>query len=430
GTPPGAVRGRRDPGARRPGARRRDGRSAPEGVVAPALSRRSALLRQKRLHPAPGVPGGERCVVRALAEAGAGPEIRLGPPARVLLVLLHGDRRELSQAPRERHRLGQELAPRHDLDRQSGFLRLSGVERVAAQDQIEPAAHPDRVPEQLEAEDRRDPVADLRHPVARVLGRDANVGQQRQLTARAHPPAVDRGDHRHVEHPHLIVEELELPYPLLGLGSGHVLRLRQVLPGAERLVPGTRDDDGANALVRLDLRQRVGQLAFERSIERVEHARPIEGDDDNVVGPLPDDARVHARPPHRIRSSPTLARAGLETATVAPWIRSRSCWSAARATTRRSPSASSRAPPSRSPTFTIGSIVWRTASRLPASIPATGSRSCSRITPITPRYSWRSRGSASRRFPSTSICTGSGSSTSWRTPRRGRSLPTSGLRRR
>jgi len=83
---------------------------------------------RKRLHPALGVPCREGRVMRALAESGAGPEVGLGPPPRVLLVLLHRDRRELSHGAGERHRLGQELAPRHDLDRQPGFLSLLRVE--------------------------------------------------------------------------------------------------------------------------------------------------------------------------------------------------------------------------------------------------------------------------------------------------------------
>src|SRR5436309_12134496 len=98
-------------------------------------------------------------MMSALAESGTGAEVGLRPPPRVLLVLLHRDRRELRHRPREPQRLGQELAARHDLDREAGVLRLSGVERDAAEDDIEPTAHPERVPYQREAEDRRDPVA-------------------------------------------------------------------------------------------------------------------------------------------------------------------------------------------------------------------------------------------------------------------------------
>ena len=233
-------------------------------------------------------------MVRALAEPGAGPEVRLGPPSRVLLVLLHRDRCVLGQAPRQCGRLGHEIPPRNHLDRQSGFLRLARVERVAAENEIEAAAHPDRVPEELEAEDGRDPVADLGHPVARVLGRDADVGQKRQLAARAHRPAVHRSDHRHVEHSHLIVERLELPDPFLGFGPAHVLGLGQILTGAERLIAGAGDDDGADALVALDPGQRVGQLTLERAVERVQHSRTIQRDDDDVLRTLPHDAPVHA----------------------------------------------------------------------------------------------------------------------------------------
>jgi hypothetical protein len=70
--------------------------------------------------------------------------------------------------------------------------------------------------------------------------------------------------------------------------AAHVRGFRQVLRGAERLLARAGDDDGANALVALDPGQRVGQLALERAIERVQHSRPIQRE-------LPDDASVHAR---------------------------------------------------------------------------------------------------------------------------------------
>src|SRR5438309_581313 len=89
-------------------------RAAPPRAPRRPSSNRS--LREERVHPAPGVAGGEGGVMRALAEPGARAEVRLGAPARVHLVLLHRDRRVAGDGPRECRGVTEEIGARHDLD--------------------------------------------------------------------------------------------------------------------------------------------------------------------------------------------------------------------------------------------------------------------------------------------------------------------------
>ena len=66
---------------------------------------------------------------------------------------------------------------------------------------------------------------------------------------------------------------------LLALRRLERRKLVDVGPGDERLLPGARDDDGANGRILLQVNDRVSQLVGGRSIEGVENGRPVDGED-------------------------------------------------------------------------------------------------------------------------------------------------------
>ena len=123
---------------------------------------------------------------------------------------------------------------------------------------------------------------DLRLAEARLVGGDAHVAGHRELAAAAEAKAVDHRDHRLREGGH-DVEDAGAAHREALVERRTAGELADVGAGDERLLARAGDDDHADAVVGLDLRQRGQQLHPHLFVERVELVGAVDGEDGDAA---------------------------------------------------------------------------------------------------------------------------------------------------
>ena len=192
---------------------------------------------------------------------------------RPALDRLHGERRVRGDALREPERGGQQLVVRNHPTHEADAQRLGGVDDLAGHqhlggllttDQLRETTEPGRI--------AHEPAQHEQLAEPRLLGRDSEVGHERQLHAPPDRRAVDRGDHRDVGVQQRVRRRREPGRARQraadvgrSLASAH--HHLDVVAGAERRV-GAGDDEatsgrGAHGILELGVgleRQRVARL--------------------------------------------------------------------------------------------------------------------------------------------------------------------------
>src|SRR6476660_6845805 len=130
----------------------------------------------------------------------------------------------------------------------------------------------------------------------RLVRCNGNVGRELVPEAAAHGPAVDLGDDRLPQPPHMgpltdpagvvtlpELDELRVRLALrVGMPGAALSGLALVVAGAEGAA-GAGEDDDADSAVGIGLIERAMQLGFERRRQSVHPLRPVERDGRNAL---------------------------------------------------------------------------------------------------------------------------------------------------
>ena len=186
------------------------------------------------------------------------------------------------------HRLG-----RHHLVDQADRERLVGLHEPAGEDQVLGLAGPDQPGQPLGAAGAGDDAEqDLGLAQHRVVGRDPDVGAQRELAAAAERVAGDRGDDRLRDPRHGGERRLQRAGALDHVGVRHVGHLLDVRARGEDPLAAVHDD-GLDVVALGGLGRGRPDLLLDLHVEGI-HLRPVEPDRADAVGDLQSYELAHA----------------------------------------------------------------------------------------------------------------------------------------
>ncbi|MPL85440.1 hypothetical protein SDC9_31408 [bioreactor metagenome] len=199
--------------------------------------------------------------------------------------------RFLGDLVRRGHRVGQQLGQRHDAADKARAFRLGRIHEAAGQMHVHRLRLADEAGQPLRAAHAGDDAeVDLGLAELGVLGGDDEIAHHRQLAAAAERIARHRRDHR-----------LAGFQDAVGLGAEEVLGehvdealLRHLLDigtGRERLLRAG-DDDAAHLVVLVRRGERIGQLAQQGRVQRVQGFGTVQPDQGDIVFDLDDQGLV------------------------------------------------------------------------------------------------------------------------------------------
>ena len=197
----------------------------------------------------------------------------------------------------------------HDGGHQAEIARLVRAQLALAHEDLERAVATERTHERAgQAGVGHQPDAVEGGHEAGLLGRDDDVGGERQAHSGPGGDAVDRGDDRLRQ----VADRLDQRVVLGGQHGPEVALLgsaAQVGAGAEAAA-GAGDHDSARRLVARGDLERGQQLFAELAVERVERLGPVEREGRDAVGDL---ARASVSMQARRARAPIVPRAGTKT---------------------------------------------------------------------------------------------------------------------
>ena len=225
---------------------------------------------------------------RRIEQVGFEVEALLGHAQRLRAVALDG------LAPHEG--FGEQILLRHAFVDEADLDRLFRGEAAGAEDHLAGEALADDARQVLRRADRR-AGADLGAGLAEhgVFGRDHEVAPQGELVTAAHAPAVDHRDDRNRQAADRHGEALHAVVPHGGIGPVEPLHGVEIAARRERLVADAGDHRAGDRGIVAGRLQRVDHLVERLLAERVEHARPVDGDPRHLVFHLVEDVLVAAR---------------------------------------------------------------------------------------------------------------------------------------
>ena len=189
------------------------------------------------------------------------------------------------------HRLVHQLGRRHHASDQAGAFGFGRIHHAAGQDQVHRLGLADRARQALRAADaRNDAELDLGLAELRVVGRDDDVAQHGELAAtaervsrrRPQPPACARARRGASAAVNSRIDTSLNDWLTISLMSA---------PAANAFSDPV-DQHAADAVVDLELVDRMPKLLEERRVERIERLRPVEPDDPDPAARFDDDVLV------------------------------------------------------------------------------------------------------------------------------------------
>src|SRR5262245_1420712 len=203
----------------------------------------------------------------------------------------HRWRRVLADRGRGGERLVEERRrghyPRHE-PHPLGFLR---IHHAAGEDHVHRLRLSDRARQPLRpARAGHDADLDLGLPELRRVGGDDDVARERDLAPAAERVAGDRRDHR-LAH---LLHALPVAGDVVGLVHVHVrpARHRPDVRARGKGLLAAGQNDRADAIVRVELEERVAELVHERVVQRVQLLRPVQRDQSDPAARLGEDVLV------------------------------------------------------------------------------------------------------------------------------------------